>query len=796
VGPPVPGADRWPRGLRWSRRQFGRWTLGGWIAAAFGGLWLLVAADILIATPSAQEIRGLAEMPRATTIYDLAGQPAFTIFKERRIEVPLDAISPNVVKAVVAIEDQRFYQHRGIDVWRIGGALVANFTSSDGLQGGSTITQQLARKTFLTDERTIRRKLKEVYLALRIERQFTKDQILEAYLNRVYFGGGFYGIEAAARGYFNKPAKDLRVDEAALLAGVIQAPSAYAPTAHLERAVARRAVVLSQMVDAGYLDAAAAGKLKDAPVRLEAGFGHERFGQYFKNAITRQLVAEFGWELVSQGGLRVYATIDPAMQRAAEAALARGIADAEKLTARRSPRTRSTASNVSDPLQGALVAIDPLNGEVRALVGGRNFDESQFDRATQARRQAGSAFKPFVYATALEMGATPATLLTDLDEPMRTAEGMWVPEDEHLESETMTVRTALRTSSNRAAVQVLRRVGIPRAVSGAGRFGLVAPAVPSLVLGAGEVTLLSLTAAYGVFANGGWAREPVLIRRVEDASGTVLFQSRARETRALSEEASFLMAQMLADVVDRGTGSQVRQVGFHQPAAGKTGTTNDYHDAWFIGFTPSLVAGVWVGFDQPRPIMPSGYAGEISAPIWGRFMREAVGNRSGGWVRRPTSVVAVEICRLSGARPNSGCLRVPTVSSDGTVTAKSFVGIEYFRTGTQPDHVCDIHRPLSFLDRIRGLVGASASTTPLAEGTAIGVLPPPPAARVAERAGETRPVADRGVPSEVDPPTEKKKGFWSRLAGVFTGGGGEKKDEKKDDKKDVKKPRGSGGGDW
>jgi len=765
--------------------------VGHWVAGLVGALGVLLAADVLIGTPSAQEIRRLAEMPRATTIHDASGKPVFTIYKERRIEVPLQEVSPHVVHAVVAIEDQRFYDHHGIDVWRIGGAVLANLTPGEGWQGGSTITQQLARKTFLTDERTLRRKLKEIYLALRIESQFTKEQILEAYLNRIYFGGGFYGIETAARGYFNKPAKALSEDEAALLAGLIQAPSAYAPTEHLDRAIVRRAVVLSQMVSAGFLDAEKARTLRDAPVRLESGFDDERYGQYFKNAVTRQLVERFGWERVSQGGLRVYSTIDPAMQRAAEAALSRGIVEAEQLAARRSARSKSKAPKPADPLQGAIVAVDPMNGEVRALVGGRDFAASQFDRATQARRQAGSAFKPFVYATALEMGATPATLLTDLDEPMRTPEGMWVPEDEHLESTSMTVRTALRTSSNRAAVQVLRRVGIQRAVSDAGRFGLDAPPVPSLVLGAGEVTLLSLTAAYGVFANGGWAREPVLIRRVEDAAGNVLFQARARETRALSEEASFLMAQMLADVVDRGTGSRVRQVGFHQPAAGKTGTTNDYRDAWFIGFTPSLVAGVWVGFDQPRPIMPSGYAGEISAPIWGRFMRQATGNRPGSWVRRPASVVAVEICRLSGARPNSGCLRVPVVDEAGDVSAKSFVGIEYFRIGTEPDHQCEIHRPLSFFDRIRGLLGASPSVSPLPAGAAVGVLPPPPAARVAERQRDALPAAvEAGVRTQPAPP-EKKRGFWSRLAGVFLGGG---KDEKADaNKKPV--PR-SGGGGW
>jgi penicillin-binding protein 1A len=503
----------------------------------------------------------------------------------------------------------------------------------------------------------------------------------------------------------------LTVDEAALLAGLIQAPSAYAPTEHLDRAIARRAVVLQQMAEAGHIDKATASALEAAPVRLKSGFPSEQTGQYFKNHITRLLVDRFGWDKVSREGLRVYATVDPKMQHAAEEELSAGLSRAERLPGYKHPRRgdpRAVRDGKPDYLQGALVAIDPGTGEVRAMVGGRDFDESQFNRVIQAERQAGSAFKPFVYAAAMESGYTPATLITGLDDPMLAQEGAWVPEDAHVSGPSMTVRTALRTSSNRAAVQVLKAVGIQRAVSYAGRLGLEAPPVPSLVLGAGDVTLLSMTAAYGAFASGGWLRTPIFIRRVEDARGNVIFTQPVSAHQAITEQTAYQMAQMLADVVNSGTGYRARQSGFYAPAAGKTGTTNDYRDAWFVGFTPALVAGVWVGFDQPQTIMPGGYAGELAAPIWGGFMKDATSQKTSGWLKQPDGIVAVEICRMSGALPTEGCRRVLTEDRDGITTEKSFVGVEYFRRGTEPQEYCELHEPQSIGSRLRhffGLIG-------------------------------------------------------------------------------------------
>ena len=691
------------------------------------GLVVVACADVVIGTPNPEQIRTLVHMPQATTVYDIHGQLAFTIFKERRIAVPLTEVSPNIVKAVLAIEDQRFYDHYGVDPWRICGAILANLRHGESLQGGSTITQQLARKSFLTDEKTLRRKLKEAYLALRIERHFTKDQILELYLNKVYFGDGYYGIEAASRGYFGKPAKSIEIGEAALLVGLIQAPSHYAPTGHLDRATARRAVVLRQMVGAGFLDAPTSAKIAASPVMLVDGFGQERSGQYFKNHIARLLIDEVGWERLSQGGLRVFATIDTAVQIAAERAVVRGLDRAEQLRGfkhpkRGDPRTIHAGSSPSY-LQGALVAIDPTSGEVRAMTGGRNFNESQYNRAMQMERQAGSAFKPIVYAAAIESGYTPATLVTDLDAPMQLPDGAWLPDDGHSRSSSMTLRTALRTSSNRAAVQVLRAVGIPAAVNYAHRLGLAAPPVPSLVLGTGDVSVLSMAVAYGAFANGGFMREPVFIRRVEDAEGRVIFSAKPKAVPVISEDTAFLMANMLADVVNSGTGFRAREAGFQFAAGGKTGTTNEYRDAWFIGFTPVLVTSVWVGFDQPQTILPGGYASELAVPIWGRFMKDAAGTTDTGWVKRPADIVSVEICRLTGALPTEGCRRATALNDRGEITARSSVGVEYFQIGTEPVDECSIHGDGSFSGARRSIIGSASFPARPIEGLVPPIAP-------------------------------------------------------------------------
>src|SRR5678815_1140382 len=644
---------------RWIRRRprvvGGAIVLMALVLFATTGAAAWFAYDLTSALPDKTEVRGLGEMAQATTIYDAGDNPVFTIFKEQRIEVPLERISPNLIKAVISVEDQRFYDHGGVDLIRIGAAMLRNLREGRRAEGGSTITQQLARQSFLTRDKTFRRKIKEVILAAHIEREFTKHDILELYLNKVYLGDGLYGVEAASLGYFGKHASDLSVDQAALLAGLIQSPSSYAPTVNLDRAVARRNVVLQAMVNAGALEAAEADRAKRSKVQLTNSIEmKETFGLYFKEQVRRELTERFGGSRVAEGGLKVYSTLDTELQKAAETLLEDGVAAIEKRRGyRHDPRT--TAKGL-DYLQGALVAIDPETGAIRAMVGGRDFNDSRFNRAMQAHRQAGSAFKPFVYAAALEQGYSPASVISNLNSPTATPQGNWMPEDEHSTASSMTMRSALKISSNRAAVQLLNTVGIPNAVSFAEKLNVgTPPSVPSLALGASEVTLLSLTSAYGAFADGGIVRTPVLLRRVEDSDGKVLYEEKGKSERAISEASAFLMSSMLADVVNSGTAYRVRQSGFTLPAAGKTGTTNDYVDAWFVGYTPHLVTGVWVGFDQPKTIISNGYAADLAVPIWGQFMKVATKGAKPDWYERPSNVVGVNVCRVSGKLPNAGC---------------------------------------------------------------------------------------------------------------------------------------------
>jgi len=749
--------------------------IGGW------AVWF--SYELTAGLPNREALKSIGDMAQATTIYDASDKPVFTIFKEQRIDIPIERVSPNLIKAVISVEDQRFYEHSGVDAIRIAASAIRNFETGRRSEGGSTITQQLARQSFLTRDKTYRRKMKEVILAAYIEKMYEKNEILELYLNKVYFGGGLYGVEAASRGYFGKSSHDLTVDEAALLAGLIQSPSSYSPSVNLDRALTRRNVVLQAMVSTGSIDQAAADRARRTPVKLVNGLEtQESSGLYFKEQVRRDLVERFGWQRVYQGGLRVYTTLDPDLQRAAETLVEKGLSDIERRPGYKHPK-RGSERAISEGtlpayLQGALVAMDPTTGYVRAMVGGRNFDESRFNRATQAKRQSGSAFKPFVYAAALEAGYSPASVIDNLNAPIATPQGGWVPEDEHSTADSMTLRTALRTSSNRAAVQLLNGIGIKNAVGYAERLNVgTPPSVPSLALGASDVTLISLTAAYGAFADQGIVRQPVLIRRVDDGEGHVLYQDGGKSHRAVSESTAFLMSSMLADVINAGTAYRARQAGFVLPAAGKTGTTNDYVDAWFVGFTPHLVTGVWIGFDQPATIIANGYAGDLAVPVWASFMKVATKADKPDWFDRPANVVGVNVCRVSGKLPNGGCDHVEVVNRDGLIETRSMIYTDYFLKGKQPTELCPLHPSPTFMDRVAGMFGAGEAGKPVradevaippAETGTAGAHPasPPPAVHADDRRDDPK----------ADTP-QKKRGFWGRLFG---------KDGKKDDQDDQK----------
>jgi 1A family penicillin-binding protein len=749
------------------------------LAAAFWfsmGATALAAHQLFNGLPDRHSLSRVSDMARSSVFYDIKGRPAFTIFKEQRLEVPLDRMSPNLRKAILAIEDHRFYDHHGVDVIRVMGAALANLRQGRNAQGGSTITQQLARMSFLTAEKTYTRKAQEMVLAAVLEREYSKDQILELYLNRVYFGAGLYGAEAASLGYFGKHASDLTLPEAALLAGLVKAPSNYAPTSYAERAVQRRALVLQAMHDAEMIDDAALESAKRAKVVLsDALRKDEPYGRYFKEAVRLELISRFGEERVYEGGLKVYTTIDIDIQRAADDEVQRALAALDRRRLRRSV----------GQLQAALVALDPRSGEVRALVGGRDFVTSSFNRASQAKRQPGSAFKPFVYAAALEAGYTPASVIDNLDAPIATVQGAWIPEDGHSYASAMTMRAALKTSSNRAAVRMLQDLGIRKAVDYAQRVGMgTMPSVPSMALGAGEVTLESLTTAFSVFAAGGLRRTPTYVRRVEDQAGQVLFEAPYIFEQVITPQTAYLMTHMLADVVDHGTAWRARQLGFKHPAAGKTGTTNEYRDAWFIGFTPRLVSGVWIGFDQPQTIMGGGYAAEVAVPLWAGFMRKATARDPADWYAPPPGVVSASVCRLSGKRPSEACYGSTYVTDNGGYATTNSVYTEIFVKGTEPQERCPIHGTPSIFSRIAGWIGGPPAV-PVQErpSDVITTGEPDREAHRAERDDD----ADEERPEIVQAPEKKKKrGFWARVFGV---GDDDDDDDDEDSRKKKRNPK-------
>ncbi|MEX2582929.1 MAG: penicillin-binding protein 1A, partial [Gemmatimonadota bacterium] len=602
-------------------------------------------------------------------LLDLDGEPFARLATVNRRIISLDSLPEHVPQAFLAIEDQRFYDHSGLDFRRTAGALLANVRSGGVTEGGSTITQQLARNLFPEwlpyQERSVRRKMMEARVARQLERSFTKDKILELYLNHIYLGSGAYGIEAASHAYFGKPAAELTLTEAATLAGVPQSPSQGNPRADLERSLTRRNLVLDQMVEAGFVGAAEAAEAKDATLALVDGSavpdGLE--GSYFVERVRQELEETVGSRFYT-AGLKIYTTLDSEAQVAAEAELGRQL---EAIESGRFGTYRHATYSVgeqedesSDYLQGAVIVIDAQTGGVRALVGGRDFAESKFDRTTQALRQAGSAFKPFVYAAALERYRSPTHIVDDSPVRLTLSGGqVWEPRNYTGEYDgPMTMREALTRSKNTAAVRVAQEVGISSVVNTARSLGITSdiPAVPSAALGAADVRPIEMVTAYAAFANGGELIQPHLIDRVVDRNGRVLWEARPRRQQVMNPAVAFVLTTMLRDVVDRGTGSAVRAVGFRGPAAGKTGTTNDATDAWFIGYTPEIAAGVWIGMDDPKTIVRGASGGTLAAPVWGRVMQQIYAGRPmpEGW-SPPSGVTTAEVDRATGAAVGEMC---------------------------------------------------------------------------------------------------------------------------------------------
>jgi len=618
--------------------------------AVAGGTLGVIAVGVLVGTALAISSRlpsvdALYTQPsEATRIYAADGQLVASLFQENRDSVPLSQVPRILQRAVIDTEDAGFYRNRGISLRGILRAGLRNVAKEGYAEGGSTITQQLARNLFLTNEKSLTRKIAEILLAIQIERRLTKDEILERYLNQVYFGQGAYGIETAAEVYFGKPAKALTLPQSAMLAGLIRAPSFYSPYEHSHRARGRMAEVLQRMVDVGDIGSADMTVAAQAPLHLAAkataGWTGIR-APYFVSYILPPLLQRYGEEMLYKGGLRIYTTLDLALQAEADAALRHGIDGA--------------LSRHLNAHQGAVVVLDPRTGAVRAMVGGYDFRTSQFNRAWQAHRQPGSAFKPFTYTVALMRGIPPTQQLLDAPIEFTLPDGkVWKPQDyDHTWHGLITARYALENSINVAAVRLEQQVGPTAIVNLAHRMGIHSTlhANLSLTLGSSDVTLLELASAYGVFASGGVQAEPVAVTKVTDRSGKVLEEHVPVRTLVLSPEVSYMMTDMLKGVIRRGTGTGAN-IGI--PQAGKTGTTDDYRNAWFIGFTPYMVTGVWVGNDNNSP-MNKVVGGSVPAQIWASFMKKATAGQPQTDWPRPDGIAQQTVCGTSGLLAAPGC---------------------------------------------------------------------------------------------------------------------------------------------
>jgi len=637
-------------------------SIRDWIVA-IGGALVIVSVVMVMAWAGhhATAIYRLNRGVGGTMFYDAMGRPWFPLDEQRR-DVPFEQISPYFKDAVIAIEDHRYYSHFGIDPIGVTRAAIFNLRSREGTQGGSTITQQLARTLYLSNVRTFARKGQEAALAVMLEIFLSKKDILELYFDRVYLSGGVYGVESMSEKLFGKPASKLTLGEAAMIAGIIRAPAAYSPWTHYDAARRRSFVVLQRMREEKKITPAQEQAARAEQIRIDplSSVSNARQG-YAKEFLRQQFRDIYGGD--NPPDWKVHTSFVPELQDAAEAAVRDGL--------------RQLGGK---GLQAALVAMDPSTGNLLAMVGGSDFSQTPFNRAVRSRRQPGSAFKPFVYSAALENGMSPVSTISGITQVAVSApEGVWIPRDERAsERDTLTLREALLESNNAAAVLLQQHVGSRPVLRLATDLGVTnQPDVPSLALGSGLVTPLDLTAAYAVFPTLGYRVRPRGIIDVENADGDRVHRTNIESEQVLSPQVAFQMLTMLEDVIDRGTGAAARRLGVHGAVGGKTGTTNEYRDAWFVGFNSAVVAGVWVGYDQPERIREGGTGARVALPIWADFIRRTAQRLPAHAFEPPGELRTEDLCHVSYLRPVDGC---PTYT-------------EYFKDGDDiPSRLCTIHQ--------------------------------------------------------------------------------------------------------
>jgi 1A family penicillin-binding protein len=608
-----------------------------------------------------------------TTVYDSKGNVIREFCEEKRILTSLTDVPKHFIDATLATEDQAFYSHWGFNLRGFVRAFIKDIKKGRRAEGGSSITQQLARDMFgLVKRKTYIRKLKELLLAIEIESKYSKDEILNMYLNQTLYGRGAYGVEAATRRLFDKPASKLALPEAALIAGLPRNPTGYDPFTYPEEALRRRAIVLNAMVDMGVISKTEAERAKNAPIGVTS---KRRIGlaPYFVEEVRKECVKNWGSAILYKNGVSIYTTLDTDLQKIAEEVTREELA---KLTS-----MYNIEETEEESLEVALLAMDPSTGEIKAMVGGRNFVRSMWNRAVQAIRQPGSAFKPFTWAAAIEGDYTPASIVLDGPVVIDVNDSTYAPHNyDHKFLGNSTLRKGLAKSRNLVAVKLILDVTPAKVVDVASRMGITTPLLPviSLTLGSNSCKLVDMVSAYATFANRGIYVEPEMIKKIVARDGNILYETAPTKRRALSPQVAYVVTSMMGSVLEEGTGVGARSLGFNRPAAGKTGTTDNYTDAWFIGFAPSLVCGVWVGFDRMRRIAEGAEGAVIALPIWTEFMKRALQGKPIEDFRRPPGIIERKICEDTGLLAAEHCTNVRE---------------EIFIKGREPKKICDAHTP-------------------------------------------------------------------------------------------------------
>src|SRR5919106_4004605 len=615
------------------------------------------------------DMKKVGEMPERNTVFDVDGKIYSRLAGANRLKVSLSEVSPLFIAAVLAREDARFYEHQGID-WRgILRALARDILSGSAKEGASSITQQLARNSLPLGGRTISRKLLEAMVALRIEREFTKQQILELYVNRIYFGTGCYGVETASLAYFGKNASKLNLSEAALLAGLIRSPNRFSPLKNPEGAAIQRDAVLDRMVALKKITASQAEQAKKAKIVTHPKRMPQIQENYAMDAVQRALSLILTQDQMDDGGLSIYTTLDPAVQNAAQDALETQLTKIERqsnfhhpVKASYHPPENGEGDSAMPYLEGAVVVIDNASGGIRALVGGRDYAQSKFNRAlAPANRQVGSAFKPFVYAIAFSHGLLPGAAISD--SPIEPGEidgaGNWSPANsDGTYGGTMPCSYGLVHSRNTMSVRVGQFAGLDAVQKVANDLVIAqnVPHGPASYIGSFETNLKDLTSAYTVFPNAGVRRQAYIIERIDDQQHKPIYLAAHITSQAVDPGAAWMTSEVMEDVLTKGTAASARSSGFRLPAAGKTGTTNDYKDAWFVGYTSTLTCGVWVGFDQPTTIVARGYGAALALPVWSQVMNKASRHYPAEPLQPRVAIQRATVCSISNQLATTGCM--------------------------------------------------------------------------------------------------------------------------------------------